>query len=133
MWLWVVAGVGVGTVVGFTMGPGKVSLFQVQIHTAHRNSTYKRIAQILKTYQIYQVTGRLTLLYAFVDTVTLLEKVVMVSLATAVEEVFALPCLSVIVPAWEGTFAGPDDRGGSAGIWGRWEGGRVGARRVVCE
>lgn len=71
-------------------------------------------------YIFHYTASCFTFLYAFVDTVTLLEEVVVVSLATAIEEVFALPSLPVIVPAWEGTLAGPDDRGCSAGFWERW-------------
>lgn len=48
----------------------------------------------------------LTFLYAFTDAIRLLEEVVMVSLTTAVQEVFAFSCILVIVPAWEGAFTG---------------------------
>ena len=51
----------------------------------------------------------LTFLYAFTDTVRFLEEVVMVSLATAIQEVFAFSRILVVVPAWEGAFTGSDD------------------------
>lgn len=43
----------------------------------------------------------LTFLYTFTDTVRFLEEVVMVALATTVQEVFACSCFLVKVPAWE--------------------------------
>ncbi len=45
----------------------------------------------------------------FTDTVRFLEEVVMVALATAIQEVFTFSCILVIVPAWEGAFTGSDD------------------------
>lgn len=45
-------------------------------------------------------------MYTFTDTVRFLEEVVMVALATAIQEVFAFSRILVIVPAWEGAFTG---------------------------
>lgn len=50
----------------------------------------------------------LTFLYTFTDAVRFLEEVVMVALATAIQEVFAFSCILVVVPAWEGAFTGSD-------------------------
>lgn len=46
----------------------------------------------------------LTFLNTFNDAVGFLEEVVMVALATAVEEVLAFSCVPVVVPAREGAF-----------------------------
>lgn len=59
----------------------------------------------------------LTFLYTFTDTVRLLEEVVMVALATAIQEVFAFSHILVIVPAWEGALTGSHNRSHSALIY----------------
>ncbi len=51
----------------------------------------------------------LTFLYTFTDTVRFLEEVVMVALATTIQEVLALTRVLVIIPAREGAFTGSYD------------------------
>lgn len=51
----------------------------------------------------------LTFLYTFADAVRFLEEIVMVALATAVQEVFAFSPIVVVVPAWKGAFTGSDN------------------------
>lgn len=48
-------------------------------------------------------------LYTFADAVRFLEEIVMVALATAVQEVFAFSPIVVVVPAWKGAFTGSDN------------------------
>lgn len=64
---------------------------------------------------------RITFLDAFTDAIGLLEEVVVVALATAVQEVFASPCVLVVVPAWEGALAGSHQRSHSTGVCGGGE------------
>lgn len=59
-----------------------------------------------------------TFLDTFTDTIGLLEEVVVVALATAIQEVFASSCGLVVVPAWEGALTGSHERSHSAGICG---------------
>lgn len=61
----------------------------------------------------------LTFLDTFTDTIGLLEEVVVVALATAIQEVFAFSCVLVVVPAWERAFTRSHDRSHSTGIWRR--------------
>lgn len=59
----------------------------------------------------------LTFLYTFTDTVRFLEEVVVVALATPIQEVFALAGVLIIVPAWKGAFTGSYDWSCSAWIY----------------
>lgn len=59
----------------------------------------------------------LTFSYTFTDAVGLLQEVVVVALAAAVQEVFALARALVVVPARERPFTGSDDRRRSAGVY----------------
>lgn len=59
----------------------------------------------------------LTFLYTFTDTVRFLEEVVVVALATPVQEVFALACVLIIVPAWKCAFTGSYHRSRSTWIY----------------
>lgn len=63
----------------------------------------------------------LTFLDTFTDTIGLLEEVVVVALATAIQEVFASSCALVVVPAWEGALTGSHERSHSTGICGGGE------------
>lgn len=63
----------------------------------------------------------LTFLDTFTDTIGLLEEVVVVALATAIQEVFASSCGLVVVPAWEGALTGSHERSHSTGICGGGE------------
>lgn len=62
------------------------------------------------------------MMLAFLDTITdaigLLEEVIVVALATAVQEVFAFSCVLVVVPAWEGALTRSHHWGHSTGICG---------------
>lgn len=58
----------------------------------------------------------LTFLDTITDAIGLLEEVIVVALATAVQEVFAFSCVLVVVPAWERALTGPHDWGHSTGI-----------------
>lgn len=60
----------------------------------------------------------LTFLDTFTDTIRLLEEVVVVALATTIQEVFAFSCVLVVVPAWEGALTWSHDRSHSTGICG---------------
>lgn len=72
----------------------------------------KRCSYIIKSVLLQNksikmnVRWALTFLYAFTDTVRLLEEVVVVSLAASIQEVFALSHILVVVPPWEGAFTG---------------------------
>lgn len=58
----------------------------------------------------------LTFLDAITDTIGLLEEVVVVALATSVQEVFAFSCILVVVPAWESALTRSHNWGRSTGI-----------------
>lgn len=60
----------------------------------------------------------LTFLDTFTDAIRLLEEVVVVALATSVQEVFACSCFLVVEPAREGSLTGADDRSHGAGVCG---------------
>lgn len=64
------------------------------------------------------LTMMLTFLDAVADAIGLLEEVVVVALATAVQEVFAFSRVLVVVPARERALTGPHHRGQSAGVCG---------------
>lgn len=60
----------------------------------------------------------LTFLDAITDAIGFLEEVIVVALATAVQEVFAFSCVLVIVPAWERALTRSHNWGHSTGICG---------------